>query len=97
MDQETREELQKIEGFLGDLNTKMETILGAFPVDKDGNVDTRGHRDYHEASIRAARAQEKFWIELRRDLAKKGIWALIIIVTGLIVTGVSAKFGFPKL
>jgi len=44
----------------------------------------------------AADAQEKFWIELKLEIAKKGVWGLLIVICGLIVVGVSAKLGLPK-
>ena len=43
--------------------------------------------------IKAARAQEEFWKELRIDIAKKGVWGLLIILVGLVLTGIAAKFG----
>jgi tetrahydromethanopterin S-methyltransferase subunit E len=43
--------------------------------------------------IAAAEAQTEFWRELRLDIAKKGIWGLLIIVVGLIMVGISAKLG----
>ena len=72
------------------LNSK---ISAAFPSDDAGMVDFIGHRRAHEAQIKAAHAQEDFWRELRLDIAKKGAWGLLIIVVGLVLVGVSAKFG----
>jgi hypothetical protein len=43
--------------------------------------------------IKAAQAQENFWLEMKLDLAKKGAWGLTIIILGLIITGLQAKFG----
>jgi hypothetical protein len=56
--------------------------------------DLAGHRVYHESAIAAKKAEERFWVELKLDLAKKGAWGLMIIFTGLIISGLIAKFGF---
>ena len=42
----------------------------------------------------AAEAQAEFWKELRLDIAKKGLWGLIITIGTLIVIGLSTKLGF---
>jgi hypothetical protein len=55
--------------------------------------DLVGHRAYHESAIAAKKAEERFWVELKLDLAKKGAWGLMIIFTGLIISGLIAKFG----
>jgi hypothetical protein len=68
-------------------------INGAFAINPDGTTDFTGHRQYHEAMIKAANAQEQFWGELKLEIMKKGIWSLLVIICGLIVVGISAKFG----
>lgn len=68
-------------------------INSAFATNPDGSTDFSGHRQYHEAMIKAATAQEQFWQELKLEVAKKGIWSLLVIICGLVVVGVSAKFG----
>jgi len=78
------------------LDEIMEILTSAFAKNNDGSVDFDGHRRYHESMIRAADAQEKFWIELKLEIAKKGVWGLLIVICGLIVVGVSAKLGLPK-
>ena len=55
--------------------------------------DVAAHRMAHEAMISAARAQEQFWRDLRLDIAKKGVWGLLIIVLGLVLVGASTKLG----
>jgi hypothetical protein len=72
---------------------ELRKINGAFLVNPDGTIDFDGHRKYHEAMIKAATAQEQFWQELKLEIAKKGVWSLLIIICGLIVVGVAAKFG----
>jgi hypothetical protein len=57
----------------------IDELRKAFP---DGDPD--GHRRYHESIIRRNEAREKFYQELRGELAKKGLWALVIAAgTGL--------------
>lgn len=76
-----------------EIMAELRKINGAFPRDESGEVDHEGHRKYHESLIRAAEAQEQFWRDIRMDVARKGIWAGIIIVLGLIVIGVQFKLG----
>jgi len=54
------------------------------------------HRLAHEAQIRAAKAEERFWTELKLDLAKKGVWGLLVIIVGLVVIGLSIKVGIGR-
>jgi hypothetical protein len=72
------------------IREEMSLIGAAFP---DGDAD--GHRRAHEAMIQSAKAQQKFWEDLRLDLAKKGVWSVLIIALGLLVFGLSAKIGIP--
>lgn len=59
----------------------------AFP---DGAVK---HGEYHLSKINAAKAEEKFWSELKLDLAKKGLWGIVTILAGMIVLGFGAWIG----
>ena len=63
------------------------TITHAFP---DG---PEAHRNAHLAMIRASAAQEKFWTELKLDIAKKGLWGLLVIAVGLVLVGAATKVG----
>jgi hypothetical protein len=76
-----------------EIMAELRKINGAFPRDIDGEVDHEGHRKYHESLIRSAEAQEQFWKELRLDVAKKGTWALMVILLGFFVLGVATKLG----
>lgn len=76
--------------------TELRKINGAFARNADGEVDFDGHRQYHEEMIRAARAQEEFWRELRLDVAKKGVWGILVIVCGLVIIGAMTKLGIYK-
>lgn len=84
---EQGERLEMINKKVDDLSDKANLCLSAFP-DGPGN-----HRLSHEAMIKAAQAQENFWLEMKLDLAKKGAWGLTIIILGLIIAGLQAKFG----
>jgi hypothetical protein len=42
--------------------------------------DWEGHRRYHETLIERAEARTKFYDDLRVELAKKGIWALLALL-----------------
>lgn len=69
-------------------DARVSSLLKAFP-----NEDPISHRMYHEAVMRAAEEQEKFWRDLRLDMAKKSIWGVVTILVGLALTGVAVKFG----
>ena len=89
----TNDELEaKIDRILATLHE----VTGAFAKSADGAVDFDGHRRYHESMIRAENAQERFWVELKLEIAKKGVWGLLIIVVGLVAVGLSTKLGFGK-
>lgn len=72
---------------------ELKNISSAFAKNPDGTVDFDGHRRYHEAMIKAASAQEQFWQDLKLEIAKKGVWGLLTIIVGLVLVGISAKFG----
>jgi len=65
-------------------------INAAFPDGPDN------HRLAHQAMIKAAVAEERFWDELKLDIAKKGTWGLLIIILGLALVGIAAKFGIAQ-
>jgi len=89
---ETREELT-IEQKLDLILEEVKQLKRAFPKDEDGESDFEGHRRAHEQLITAAKAQTKFWEELRLDVIKKGLWGMLIIICGLVITGVGTKLG----
>ena len=81
-----------------DLDNRLKEICGslksmskAFPRGEDGTLDVDGHRRFHESMIDAAKAQEAFWKELKLDLAKKGLWGILVLVIGFAVVGMLAK------
>lgn len=89
----TERTLSHIEDQLDQALADLKVIKGAFPEDEFGNVDTLGHRRYHEEMIAAAKAQTRFWQDLRNELVKKGLLWAIIIALGLMGTGLMMKTG----
>jgi hypothetical protein len=75
---------------------ELKKIGSAFTVNEDGTTDFEGHRKFHEEKIRAAKAEAEFWSELKLEIAKKGLWSLLVVICGLVVVGVSAKMGLTK-
>jgi hypothetical protein len=90
--QETPEEIG-IERKLDLILSEIKKLEGAFPKNEDGTADFEGHKRFHDTKIKAAEAEMKFWQELKLDLAKKGTWAVMLIVAGLIMLGLGAKLG----
>lgn len=89
----TREEARQLDDRLDEILAEVRKIHGAFPRTHEGETDFDGHREYHEAMIRAAEAQAAFWNELKLDVVKKGVWGAVVIIVGLVLTGLAAKFG----
>lgn len=85
--------LHHIEDQLEQVIADLKVIKSAFPEDEFGNVDTLGHRRYHEEMIAAAKAQTRFWQDLRNELVKKGLFWAIIIALGLMGSGLMVKTG----
>lgn len=75
---------------------ELKKINGAFATDDSGDTDFEGHRRFHEEKVRAAKAEADFWRELKLEIAKKGLWSLLVILCGLVVVGASAKLGLTK-
>lgn len=89
---ETPEEIG-IERKLDLILSEIKKLEGAFPKNEDGTADFDGHKRFHDTKIKAAEAEMKFWQELKLDLAKKGTWAVMLVVAGLIMLGLGAKLG----
>jgi hypothetical protein len=92
----TQKDNDHIDKRFDEVMEELSKINSAFAKNPDGSVDHAGHRQYHEAMIQAADAQKQFWQELRLDIAKKGVWGLLIIVVGLVLVGLSAKLGIAS-
>lgn len=66
-------------------------FMSGFP-----NGDPLPHREYHEAKIRAAQAEERFWAIAQQKVIEKGIegiFGALKIVVILALTGLAMKFG----
>jgi hypothetical protein len=60
---------------LDEVIRRVDDLHKAFP-----GGDWEGHRRYHETLIEKAEARTKFYEDLRGELAKKGMWALIVLL-----------------
>lgn len=65
----------------------LDSLSDAFP---DGPTK---HREAHESWILAKKAETEFWQELKLDVAKKGVWSLLVVLLGLLAVGLSVKAG----
>ena len=95
-DQGTRMETPaeiSIEHKLDLILTELKKLEGGMPRDENGDTDYEGHRRFHEEKIKAAKAEAEFWQDLKLEIAKKGVWSLLVVVCGLVMLGISAKFG----
>lgn len=70
---ENSSSLEVVEGELKVLINRVDDLAKGFP-----NKDPDGHRRAHEVLIRKTEARAKFYEDLRAELAKKGLWALVI-------------------
>lgn len=75
---------------------ELKKISSAFTTNEDGTTDFEGHRRFHEQKVRAAQAEAEFWRDLKLEIAKKGIWSLLVVICGLVMIGASAKLGLTK-
>ena len=65
----------------------LDDLASAFP---DGPAN---HRTAHEAWIKAKHAEAEFWMQLKLDIAKKGVWGILVVILGLIAVGFSTRTG----
>jgi len=91
---DTADGLQKLTTTVGDILSEQDRMKGAFPMNSRGEPDYYGHCGYHEAKIEAAKAERRFWDDLRLDLAKKGAWALLTTIAGLVVWALGRKLAW---
>ena len=63
-------------------------ILDAFPAG-----DVRAHRMAHEQMMKAAAAEQAFWDDLKKDIAKKSIWGILQILILLVFGSALVKLG----
>jgi hypothetical protein len=71
---ENSSSLEVIEKELMVLTERMDDLSKGFP-----GGDWEGHRRYHEAVIKRMEARTDLYRELQSELAKKGLWALIVM------------------
>lgn len=72
---ENTSSLEVVEGKLNEAISRIDDLHRAFP---EGDPDA--HRRYHETLIHKAEAKAKFYEDLRSELAKKGLWALLALI-----------------
>lgn len=72
---ENTSSLEVIEKDIKVLTDRVDDLAKGFP-----NGDPDGHRQYHDAVIKRMEARTRFYEDLRGELAKKGIWSMIILV-----------------
>jgi hypothetical protein len=75
---------------------EIKKMNAAFPIDETGKTDFDGHRRYHQEKLRAAKAEAEFWSQLKLEIAKKGLWSLLLITFGLMAIGMATHLGFAK-
>lgn len=80
------EDHNKLEHSIEDIHEMLIDLKTAFP-----NGDLDGHRRAHEAMIKAAEAQEKFWENVKLDFVKKGVWGAFVLVISICVIGLYYK------
>lgn len=90
---------RRIDDHIDDEEPTLKSILQAINALRDAfpEGDLAGHRKFHDSAIAAKKAEERFWTELKLDLAKKGAWGLLIIITGLTLTGLFSKAGLSAI
>ncbi len=60
---------------LDEVIRRVDALHNGFP-----NGDVESHRRYHETLIAKAEARTAFYKDLRSDLTKKGLWAVVATV-----------------
>jgi hypothetical protein len=67
--------LEVVEDKVNVLIERVDDLARGFPQD-----DPDGHRRYHEALIVKAEARARLYEKLLEELAKKGLWALLVLI-----------------
>lgn len=65
---------------LDEVIRQVDELNKAFP-----GGDRDGHRRYHESLIARAEARTSFYLDLRSDLAKKGLWVVIFALGAMAI------------
>jgi len=61
-------------------------VLQAFP-----DNDVKGHKMYHDRLIKAAEAQEQFYLSMRNEVVKRGFFFALLALLGVIWVGFEIK------
>lgn len=77
---ENTSSIESIESKLSVAIQRIDDLHKAFP---GGDWDS--HRRYHQSLIDRAEAKTSFYRDLRSDLAKKGLWIVIITMGGVLL------------
>jgi hypothetical protein len=86
------DDIHEIRMFVDQINT-------AFVKDAQGAVDYTGHHMDHYARMKAAEAEQAFWVSAKSELVKGGVgWLLgvVKIVVLLAIIGAGIKLGWVK-
>lgn len=86
---ENTSSLEVIEKDIKVLTDRVDDLTRGFP-----NGDPDGHRLYHEASIKRIEARTRFYEALRAELAKQGLWSLIVFIGGALLYYLKSKLPF---
>jgi len=85
----TNDEMQKIKQLVEEAMVETRTaLLNAFPAG-----DVHAHRAAHEQMMKAAAAEQAFWDDLKKDIAKKSIWGILQILLLLVFGSALMKLG----
>ena len=79
---ETTEELKKLNNSMKNVSV----LFDAFPKTANGEIDVEGHHNYHHSLIKDSEKSEKFWAEMKKDIAStlaKGIIFATLVILGL--------------
>jgi hypothetical protein len=90
INESSQHEKEDISHKLDSILRQLEEISYAFPA------GPHKHREEHEAWMEAKKAEKDFYNSLKQEIMKKGvagIIGLVLIIIGLAVTGLMAKFG----
>lgn len=86
---ENTSSLEVVEGKVNVLIERVDDLAKGFP-----NNDPDGHRLYHDAVIKRMEARTRFYEALRAELAKQGLWSLIVFIGGALIYYIRAKLPF---
>lgn len=85
----TNDEMPRIKQLVEEAMVETRTaLLNAFPAG-----DVHAHRVAHEQMMKAAAAEQAFWDDLKKDIAKKSIWGILQILLLLVFGSALMKLG----